>query len=70
MAQLEMNYEQSLHILTEDSDFNIELVAQEVHNVLAHVWQLGILVHDWHILIPLDIINPYWVSELHVKQIV
>jgi hypothetical protein len=46
VAQLEMNYEQSLHILTEDSDFNIELVAQEVHNVLAHVWQLGILVHD------------------------
>jgi hypothetical protein len=36
VAQLEINYEQSLHILIEDSDLNIELLAQELHNELAH----------------------------------
>ena len=65
-----MNYKHCLHIFTEESVFNIELVAQELHNELEHAWQLGILGHDWHILFPLDIINPYWVSELHVRQIV
>ncbi len=70
VSQFCINYEQSLHILTEETDFNIELVAQELHNELEHAWQLGILVHDWHILFPLDTINPYWVFGLHVRQIV
>jgi hypothetical protein len=37
VAQLGMNYEQSLHILIEETDFNIELLAQELHNELVHV---------------------------------
>ncbi len=70
VAQLGMNYEQSLHILIEETDFNIELLAQELHNELVHVWQLGILVHSEQMVFPPDTINPYWVSGLHVRQIV
>ncbi len=65
-----MNYEQSLHILIEETDFNIELLAQELHNELAHTWQLGILVHSEQMVFPADTINPYWVSGLHVRHIV
>ncbi len=65
-----MNYEQSLHILIEETDFNIELLAQELHNEIVHFWQLGILVHSEQMVFPPDTINPYWVSELHVRQIV
>ncbi len=59
VSQFCINYEQSLHILIEDSDFNIELVAQELHNELAHAWQLGILVQSEQIVFPPDTINPY-----------
>ena len=70
VSQFCINYEQSLHILTEETDFNIELVAQELHNELEHVWQLGILVHSEQMVLPPDTINPYWVSGLHVRHIV
>ncbi len=65
-----MNYKQSLQILIEETDFNIELLAQLLHNELVHTWQLGISVHSEQMVLPPDTLNPYWVSGLHVRHIV